>query len=156
MIHDLVDRLIPWLDDWLHRFGWRSDRICWMAEVTYSWGPARFGLGISHGYPALAGAVLALVAQFNQTYVGNSIAIGQSAAHAINHTKVILVDGIFFVSGSTNWSAGGEQKQNNELTVRDSAVACTEAATELNIIHSVMLAQMHPGIVNAANAALPA
>jgi len=39
MIHDLVDRLIPWLDDWLHRFGWRSDRICWMAEVTYSWGP---------------------------------------------------------------------------------------------------------------------
>ncbi len=94
-----------------------------------------------------------LVATFNQTYIGNSIAIGQSAAHAINHTKVIIVDGTFLITGSTNWSMSGEQKQNNELTVRDSAIAATEASTECDLIHAVMLAQMQPGIVAAANAA---
>lgn len=83
-----------------------------------------------------------LVAQFNQTQIGNTIAIGQSAAHAINHTKVILVDGRLLITGSTNWSVSGETKQNNELTVRDNAVAAAEARTVLDIIHATMLQQM--------------
>lgn len=41
---------------------------------------------------------------------GNSIAIGTSSVHnAISHLKVVIVDGIYTVRGSTNWSARGSR-----------------------------------------------
>lgn len=90
--------------------------------------------------------ILALWANNDKT---NSIAIGQSAGHAINHTKVVIVDGRFLISGSTNWSTSGESKQNNELTIRENAVVCAEARSELDIIHNVMLQQMSAAATKA-------
>src|SRR5208283_3774711 len=36
--------------------------------------------------------------------IGNEIVIGQSRLHAINHLKLIVVDGLYTIGGSTNLS----------------------------------------------------
>jgi phosphatidylserine/phosphatidylglycerophosphate/cardiolipin synthase-like enzyme len=84
----------------------------------------------------------ALLAQWNNDGVGNSIAIGQSAKHAISHLKVLIVDGEYVVTGSTNWSISGEEKQDNQLTVIRSAIVAAGYRAILDINHTEMLKQM--------------
>jgi phosphatidylserine/phosphatidylglycerophosphate/cardiolipin synthase-like enzyme len=57
------------------------------------------------------------------------------------HRKLMLVDGIWRVTGSTNWSTSGETLQDNELTVTQSASVVAEARTVLDIEHDAALAQ---------------
>jgi phosphatidylserine/phosphatidylglycerophosphate/cardiolipin synthase-like enzyme len=57
------------------------------------------------------------------------------------HRKMLLVDGIWRVTGSTNWSTSGETLQDNELTVTQSASVVAEARTVLDIEHDSALAQ---------------
>src|SRR5436305_180682 len=83
-----------------------------------------------------------ILAAWNNDYFGNSIAIGTSSKHAISHLKMVIVDGIYTLKGSTNWSLGGEQKQDNELTVCNSAVVAAEARAVLDRNHDFMLKQM--------------
>jgi len=90
-----------------------------------------------------------ILAAWKNTDFGNSIAIGTSSKHAISHLKMVIVDGIYTVKGSTNWSLGGEQKQDNELSVCNSAVVAAEARAVLDRNHDFMLKQM------AADAAKP-
>jgi phospholipase D-like protein len=80
---------------------------------------------------------------------GNSIAIGRSEHGAISHDKLMVVDGLYLISGSTNWSFGGEDEQDNQLTLTRDAVACAEARAVIDLDHDIMLKQM------AANAAKP-
>lgn len=77
-----------------------------------------------------------------QPLEGTSVAIGQSTGHAISHLKVAIVDGLYLIGGSTNWSASGESKQDNELTVHRSAILAAEARSILDRNHAAMLAQM--------------
>ena len=70
------------------------------------------------------------------------VAVGMSQFHKINHLKMAVVDGLFVLSGSTNWSADGEGKQNNEASIHMDRVIAHEATTILNTEHMVMLAQM--------------
>jgi phosphatidylserine/phosphatidylglycerophosphate/cardiolipin synthase-like enzyme len=83
-----------------------------------------------------------ILAAWDNEYFGNSIAIGTSSKHAISHLKMVIVDGIYTVKGSTNWSLGGEQKQDNELTVSNSPVVAAEARAVLDRNHDFMLKQM--------------
>jgi hypothetical protein len=83
-----------------------------------------------------------LLAKWNNDGVGNSIAIGQSAKHAISHLKVLIIDGEYVVTGSTNWSLSGEQKQDNQLTVLRSAIVAAGYRAILDINHTEMLKQM--------------
>src|SRR5258708_28640798 len=74
---------------------------------------------------------------------GNSIAIGTSSVHnAISHLKIVIVDGVYTVKGSTNWSLSGEQQQDNELSLSRSAVVAAETRAILDLNHDFMLKQM--------------
>src|ERR1700744_4985105 len=74
---------------------------------------------------------------------GNSIAIGTSSVkNAISHLKIGIVDGVYTVKGSTNWSLSGQQKQDNELSLSRKAVIAAETRAILDLNHDFMLKQM--------------
>lgn len=83
-----------------------------------------------------------LLAKWKNDAAGNSIAIGHSSKGAISHMKILIVDGVYTVRGSTNWSLGGEQDQDNELTIHNNAVIAAETRAELDRNHDEMLKQM--------------
>ena len=56
--------------------------------------------------------------------------------------KLLIIDGIDLVSGSTNWSGGGQTRQDNELTVVRDAVRCAEARARIDAIHLNQLSKM--------------
>ncbi len=80
---------------------------------------------------------------------GNSIAIGEkhvavgrSEGGDISHDKLMVVDGLYLVTGSTNWSFGGETKQDNQLTLTRDPIACAEARAVIDLDHDFMLKKM--------------
>ena len=83
-----------------------------------------------------------LLEKWQHDLIGNSIAIGHSTKGAISHMKILIVDGIYTVRGSTNWSLGGEEDQDNELTIHNNAVLAAETRAELDRNHDAMLKQM--------------
>jgi hypothetical protein len=84
-----------------------------------------------------------ILAKWGNNDFGNSIAIGTSSVHnAISHLKIVIVDGVYTVKGSTNWSLSGEQMQDNELTLSRNAVIAAETRAILDINHDFMLKQM--------------
>jgi phosphatidylserine/phosphatidylglycerophosphate/cardiolipin synthase-like enzyme len=83
-----------------------------------------------------------ILAKYKAEMDSNSVAIGTSEKGAIMHRKMLVIDGTWRVSGSTNWSESGESKQDNELTVIQSAVACAEARRVMDLEHVKALTQM--------------
>ena len=92
----------------------------------------------------------AILERFKHEFAGNSVAIGHSEKGAIMHRKVLLIDGVWRVTGSTNWSLSGEQKQDNEMTVLYSPSACAEARAILDLAHDACLQQMAARAAKAA------
>jgi phosphatidylserine/phosphatidylglycerophosphate/cardiolipin synthase-like enzyme len=84
----------------------------------------------------------AILASFNNNLVGNSIAIGRSSRGDISHDKLLVVDGLYTITGSTNWSFGGEELQDNQLTLSRDPLAAAEARAIIDLDHDDMLKQM--------------
>jgi len=53
--------------------------------------------------------------------------------------KVMIIDGLDVVDGSTNWSTSGESKQDNQLSVTRSPVKAALARARVDAIHTHML-----------------
>lgn len=84
----------------------------------------------------------AILAAYPGTELGNQVVIGHSVKHAINHDKLIVVNGLLTICGSTNLSTGGESAQNNEAAIVYDRAFAAEAANRIALIHSEMAAQM--------------
>lgn len=73
-----------------------------------------------------------------EAYPASSIAVGKSEDNAIMHLKEVIIDGVILVTGSTNWSGGAEQKQDNQLTVLNDPYVAAEARARIDAIHANM------------------
>jgi phosphatidylserine/phosphatidylglycerophosphate/cardiolipin synthase-like enzyme len=88
-----------------------------------------------------AGGVHEKVLLQTDAFPSSTVAVGRSEKGAIMHMKEVVIDGTILVTGSTNWSDGGETKQDNQLTVSLDPGACAAATARIGAIHANMLAK---------------
>jgi phosphatidylserine/phosphatidylglycerophosphate/cardiolipin synthase-like enzyme len=77
-----------------------------------------------------------------EQYPASSIAVGRSERGAIMHMKMVIIDGVITVTGSTNWSTGGETLQDNQMTVVADPYVAADARARIDAIHANMLTKV--------------
>lgn len=76
-----------------------------------------------------------------ESYPATSVAIGSSEHGRIMHMKTVVIDNIWVVQGSTNWSDAGERLQDNEFSITADPYVAGEARARIDAIHANMLAK---------------
>lgn len=76
-----------------------------------------------------------------ENYPASSIAIGRSEKGAIVHLKEAVIDGAIVIGGSTNWSDGGESKQDNEVSVVSDPLDAAIVTARIGVIHANILSK---------------
>ncbi len=84
----------------------------------------------------------AILAKWPPGYMGNNVVVGRSARGAISHDKLLVINRLVTVCGSTNLSDSGESKQNNEAVIVYDRAFAGEVVNRIQIIHAQMAAQM--------------
>lgn len=129
-------------------YGWDDDQIdaLFRGKLTNEKIPVTLALDKSQ-----AGSVheKKILAQWQPDLIGNVVVIGQSSKHAISHDKMIVIDGLVTVCGSTNLSDSGESKQNNECLIVWDAVFAVEARARIDLIVDEMRRQMQAQAIPA-------
>lgn len=83
-----------------------------------------------------------IVAKWPGSELGNDVVIGRSEKGAINHDKLIVINRLVTICGSTNLSDGGESKQNNEAVIVNDRSFASEVVNRIQIIKHQMALQM--------------
>ncbi|MEO6701613.1 MAG: phospholipase D-like domain-containing protein [Jatrophihabitantaceae bacterium] len=133
--------LIDDLDVFKATYGFDDDALARMLATALA-NPAIYVQITLDKTQAAGAAEKQLLAKYFNDQTGNSIAIGHCERGAIMHRKMVIVDGTWRISGSTNWSTAGETLQDNELTVIRDPMVCAEARPILDIEHDSALKQM--------------
>lgn len=84
----------------------------------------------------------ALLAKWHHDEPGNSVAVGRSSRGAILHDKMLIIDGLWVISGSTNLSTSGETLQANEAIVVQDPFIAAEVRAVIDVQHTSVLQQM--------------
>lgn len=127
----------------VNMFGYDDDKLNSIIEEKLSKESVYVQMSLDRRQAGSVEHEKAILRRWHNDAFGNSIAIGSSSKHnAISHLKIVIVDGVYTVKGSTNWSLSGEQDQDNELTLSRNAVVAAETRAILDLNHDFMLKQM--------------
>jgi phosphatidylserine/phosphatidylglycerophosphate/cardiolipin synthase-like enzyme len=75
-----------------------------------------------------------------EQFPASNVAVGHSEHGALMHLKEVIIDGHTLITGSTNWSESGENKQDNALVVIGNPHMCARSRARIDAVHAHMVA----------------
>ena len=146
LVHDVITTIVKSAQQNLYAavYGWDDAEIDGLFRSAWENKQIRVKIALDSSQAAGRGET-PLLRQWPADIYANDLVIGQSRYHAISHDKLIVADDCV-ISGSTNLSASGEGKQNNECTCIWDARMALEVINKISLIFAEMCAQ--PGAVD--------
>ncbi len=83
-----------------------------------------------------------LLLAWDQSLFGTKVVVGTSSKGSLSHLKMVSIDDLYTITGSTNWTVSGQIYQDNQLTIIKNRYHAKEAAARIEAVHSHMLSEM--------------